>query len=267
MLPRPDTSRWPHRLLLVIALAAATLPRGADNPAPRVSNRMAALPRLVLWAWERPETLYGLDARRAAVAFLATTVRLTGDHDVFHRRAQPLRVDPATTCIAVVRIETDRRRPPMFRANRTAALARDIAWFARRPGVRGLQIDFDATRSERSFYRDLIVATRAALPAHLPLSITALASWCSYDNWLDDLPIDEAVPMLFRMGRFEADGYKRLGASGGWRAAACRGSVGISTDEPFALRRAGRRVYVFSPTAWTPDRATAVEREVQAWPE
>ncbi len=30
--------------------------------------------------------------------------------------------------------------------------------------------------------------------------MTALASWCAGDDWLRDLPVDEAVPMLFRMG-------------------------------------------------------------------
>lgn len=259
--------RWPHRLLLVAVLAAATLPRAADNPAPLVSNRMAALPRLVLWAWERPETLYGLDPRRVAVAFLATTVRLTGNEVVFYRRAQPLRVDPDTPCIAVVRVETDRRHPPVFTFDRTATLARNIAFFARSAGVRALQIDFDATSSERRFYRNLLVATRAALPPDIPLSITALASWCSHDTWLDGLPIDEAVPMLFRMGRLEGGVYRRIGVPGSWPAAACRGSVGISTDEPLLLKRAGRRIYVFRPTAWTPDAAAAIERKVQRWPE
>jgi len=34
----------------------------------------------------------------------------------------------------------------------------------------------------------------------MPLSITALASWCAGDPWITGLPIDEAVPMLFRLG-------------------------------------------------------------------
>ncbi len=41
---------------------------------------------------------------------------------------------------------------------------------------------------------------RQKLPQQIPLSMTALASFCVGDRWLDDLPVDEAVPMIFRMG-------------------------------------------------------------------
>jgi hypothetical protein len=129
--------------------------------------------------------------------------------------------------------------------------------------VRAVQIDFDARRSERPFYRSLLAAVRATLPRKVPLSITALASWCSYDNWLDGLPVDEAVPMLFRMGRFEERGFRQAGEANAWRTPLCRGSAGISTDERQPLARDGRRLYVFHPTAWTPEARDAVARE---WP-
>ena len=35
----------------------------------------------------------------------------------------------------------------------------------------------------------------------MPLTITALASWCDGDDWIDGLPVADASPMLFRMGR------------------------------------------------------------------
>ena len=70
---------------------------------------------------------------------------------------------------------------------------------ASRPGIAALQVDFDAKRSERGFYAALLRSLRSQMPPQLPLSIAALASWCSNDDWISGLPIDEAVPMLFRM--------------------------------------------------------------------
>jgi len=54
--------------------------------------------------------------------------------------------------------------------------------------------------SERDFYRALLQDLRAQLPDNVPLSMTALASFCIGDRWLEGLPVDEAVPMIFRMG-------------------------------------------------------------------
>ena len=71
------------------------------------------------------------------------------------------------------------------------------------------------------------------------------------DDWLSDLPIDEAVPMLFRMA---ADGKQianRLDAGEEFTAPLCRQSYGVSTDEPRARLSSWRRLYVFSPDPWT----------------
>jgi len=74
------------------------------------------------------------------------------------------------------------------------------------------------------------------------LSITALASWCAGDNWLSDLPIDEAVPMLFRMGVDK--GLRRFDA------AVCRNAAGVSIDEPIDAP-AVDRLYIFNPNPWS----------------
>ena len=115
--------------------------------------------------------------------------------------------------------------------------------------ISALQIDFDATKSQRTFYRHLIEETRRRMPADMPLSITALASWCSQPSWLQGLPVDEAVPMLFRMG--EGPHARK---SDGWRYQAsetsCRSSVGVSTDEPWPAISPNQRIYVFHPRAW-----------------
>lgn len=217
----------------------------------------------MLWAWERPEDLRGIDPREAGVAFLARTVFLTGDGVAVRPRLQPLRVPPGTTVVAVVRVEIGRGTPPTLSPQQRKATAQAIAEAAGTPRLFGLQVDFDATRSERAFYRDLLRDLRAQLPAQMPLSITALASWCLGDNWLAGFPVDDAIPMLFRMGIGEREVELHLKAGGDFRSPVCRQSLGISTDEPLAYLPAGRRLYIFRPRAWTPDFARLTIETVQ----
>ena len=106
------------------------------------------------------------------------------------------------------------------------------------------QVDFDAKLSERDWYRQLLQELRRDLRASMPLSMTALASWCDRDGWVEGLPVSEAVPMLFRMGAGEPKGTRDF------RLGACRASFGISTDELPADLPHGRRLFVFHPRAW-----------------
>jgi hypothetical protein len=136
---------------------------------------------------------------------------------------------------------------------------RSIADAARHPGVRALQVDFDAVASERVFYSAVLRELRRNLPPQMPLSITALASWCESDDWISGLPVAEAVPMLFRMGP------DRYIAGDDFRSGLCRSSVGISTDELPSKIPSGRRVYVFDPRPWTPGQMQAALRKVSRW--
>lgn len=129
-----------------------------------------------------------------------------------------------------------------------------------------MQIDFDAKDSEREFYRELLFELRRRLPSSLPLTITTLASRCASDEWLKNLPIDEAVPMIFRMGA-DAQQVRGLLASGeDFKSPACRSSVGISTDEPLPSNSSifkNRRTYVFNPRSWSPEAFARIAQEVQ----
>ena len=214
-------------------------------------------PSLIYWAWEKPEDLRGL-AGRAGVAYLAESVVLVGDEVRTTPRFRPLRVDPDTYLIAVARIETDLARPPVLAPDQMQALARRLASLANQSGVRAVQIDFDATGSERALYRRLILDTRAAL-GRVPLSITALASWCMFDDWIRDLPVDEVVPMLFQMG----PSISPAQAARSIRVDRCRTSVGIATDEPIPALSTFARTYVFSSAPWTPERAARVASVVE----
>jgi len=162
---------------------------------------------------------------------------------------QSLSLPAGVKVVAVVRIETDRTDRAQLTTAQVENTASEVAGLAQLPNVTAVQIDFDATMSEREFYRALLTQVREKLPSSMPLSITALASWCSSDNWLTDLPIDEAVPMLFRLGVEKHRFASRL-KSGEMFPAPCHAAAGISTDEPISLP-AVQRVYVFNPKAWS----------------
>jgi hypothetical protein len=232
--------------------------RGGDGVCAKTRG-MNAVPALMLWAWERPEDLRFLDPERAGVAFLAGTVRLGPKGMTFKPRMQPLRISPQTKLVAVVRIETAVRDSAAaglgaagtgLDSSLAQKVAAEIARAADGPQVVAAQVDFDATVSERAFYREVLVELRQRLPAGVPISITALASWCIGDPWLAGLPVDEAVPMLFRMGTGQGEVSSFLRSGKDFREPVCRGSLGVSLDEPWTQLAAGRRVYVFSPTPW-----------------
>lgn len=240
------------RLDRAIAIIPAALLLAACG---RTPDPLPGLPRVFLWAWERPEDLRWLAGRAVGVAFLARTVCPRADGVAVRPRMQPLRVSPETTLMAVVRVESGGHAG---RAE-VSGTARAIAAAAGLPGVRALQVDFDAVASERPFYRALLRDLRRRLPARTPLSITALASWCDDDRWMSDLPVAEAVPMLFRMGP------DRYSAGSGFSEGLCQSSIGISTDELPARIPPWRRVYVFDPRPWSAEHAEAAVRKVSQW--
>lgn len=223
----------------------------ATESAAHPGARMSGFPKLFLWAWERPEKLDFIDTREAGVAFLSKTIYLRGERVQERPRLQPLKVPRGTFLMAVVRIESVRQEKPALTIAQRGETVAALLEAARGPEVRALQIDFDATESERAFYRELLRDLRARLPETMPLSITALASWCTYDTWVNDLPVDEAVPMLFRMGVDDERIRSYLNQGGAFRSPLCRQSAGVSTDEPVELAHRAPRVYVFHTQSWT----------------
>ena len=216
---------------------------------------LPGFPRVFVWAWERREDLRWLDPHAAGVAFLARTVCLRDDGVGVRPRMQPLLTPPGTVLMAVVRVESGGHGADAD-VERTAQA---IAEGADMPGVRALQVDFDAVASERGFYRAVLREVRQRLRKQMPLSITALASWCESDDWIAGLPVAEAVPMLFRMG---PDHYT---AGADFRDPLCRTSAGVSTDELPSRIPAGRRVYVFDPRPWSQEHYEAALRKVSQW--
>lgn len=253
-------SRW-NRIVAWTALGILCLiirPDAAPLASSGPSARMLQLPSRTFWAWERAEDLHVVDPRTTAIAYLDQTI-LLGRDAVSTPRRQPLTYPSNATLIAVVRIEA----PPgasLDAAQQQKAVAL-LLKSAQRPGIAALQVDFDATRSQRHFYAELLADLRRQMPTGLPLSITALASWCGRDDWIASLPVDEAVPMLFRMEpdrRRAAPDAPQLRI----REPKCMGSVGISTHEAWPDHLAGKRIYIFADRGWREDLSLLADRKL-----
>lgn len=213
----------------------------------RLENEM---PKTILWAWERSEDLWFLDAQKFGVAFLAQTLILENDEVVFRPRRQPLEVPPGTYLIAVTRIETskEKSRRPTLSGKQKSEIISLIKRTLELPDVKSVQIDFDVMVSERNFYKSMVKDLKKYLPENFPLTMTALASWCAGDTWFNEMPIDEAVPMAFRMGADDKSIRDFLADErNDWREPLCRGSYGIALDEPLQMKfKPNRRIYVFN---------------------
>lgn len=243
------------RALLAILCSAVFVSAAVSVPnLPKVQSldRRGLQPRLILWAWERPEDLRFIDTRTTGVAYLARTLRIANGRVTVLRRMQPLRLPVHASVIAVVRIEVAPGTDLPMLMSKLPEVSRSITALAvAHPS--GVQIDYDARLSERPFYRGLLADVRRSLSPAVPLSITALASWCLGDRWIEDLPIDEAVPMLFEMGPEGPYIRNHLRSGGQLRGGLCGTSVGVATTEPIQVPPGYSRTYFFSRVAWTAD--------------
>ena len=227
------------------------------RPAPSPSSP------LVLWAWERPEDLRFAGAS-AEVAVQTGFVELSGDGLQARGRRSPLRTaSPPSTALVHVQIDHDRplEWTPLLRSRTSAA----ILHYAAAVPVRRVQLDFEVRGSERAVLLDVLADLRRGLPAGTALSMTALASWCDTEGWLDRAPVDEIVPMVFRMTAGGEALRKRLAAGGDFRNPRCRTALGIATDSPVVRAPPGRRVYLFNPRSWTAADFEKARQGVEGW--
>lgn len=239
------------RLLAIVLLLAIA----CSSCAVRAHNAGLDLPKVILWAWERPEDLRFLDPVQTGVAFLAATALIQRNGDVkFHPRTQRILLPAGIPVLAVVRVES----PAPHQAVELQPLLSALDEIVCLPNVRALQIDFDARSSERNFYRALLERVQAETTK--PISVTALASWCAGDRWLEGEPIVEAVPMFFRMGKGESHDMSI-------ESSICGNSIGLSTDEPWPAKRPPRvnRIYLFNPHSWTQADYVAVANRIRNW--
>lgn len=237
----------------LIALASALILIGGAAPTTP----------LVLWAWERPEDL-AFAGPGVTIAVLAGTVTLRGPEVFARPRLQPAKVGPSQRVAGVVHVEIDRTQPPSWSESQRARTAALVLGLLRDSRFVEVQIDFEVRASQRGVLLDLVRDVRDGLPAERHLSMTALASWCETETWLDAAAADEIVPMLFRMGQNGEKLRQRLATGGDFRLARCRTAIGVATDTPPSRLPAGRRIWLFNPRPWTPDALDAIRDRLPA---
>ncbi len=240
------------RTLIAIGLLGMVWYAQRTLPTTAADSKLKDFPHIILWAWERPEDLSFINPQHYAVAFLAQTLTLTDSTVRYFPRQQPLKVSPKTKLIAVTRIEAEKY--PALSKTQIDEITRLVLNTLKLKNVSALQIDFDAKVSQRGFYRELLNELRAQIPPTLPLSITALASFCLSDPWIKGLPVDEAIPMIFRMGADNNKVKTQLKNGKDFSIPLCQQSYGIASDEPIIMNfDKTRRVYVFKGTTagWT----------------
>lgn len=242
-------------------LAAAGLVLGASAAATaQTPNRQPAQfptsePAIWLWVWDRPQLFKDVQSGQG-VAYLHATVRLSSDSARTQYRQWPLRLASTTPMQPVVHVSLDNIAPSPVNALQQRAIAAAIAHAAQHSRSGRVQLDFEARYGQRAAYLDLL---RSLQPLRLRnggkirLSITALASWCMSDPWIDPALVDEIVPMYFRMGHETASIRQRLSAAGQPPVPACHGAAGFFWGEAWPVLARVRQRYVFHRNAWTDD--------------
>ena len=212
----------------------------------------SAVPEYYLWAWRRPEDLSFIEPGSAHAAIWTATIFIEDGRMSVERRTVPVTYPADIDIVAVTRLEV--RGVYGIEMARSVAAAIFETGAAFRPVE--YQVDFDTLLSQRSFYRLLLLELRNII-GDAKLSITALASWCLLDNWITILPIDSAVPMVYRLGTQRESIVKKLRAKGAFPEPICAGNVGFSADEPAVWLRDLERVFLFHPLPWTRERFQA----------
>ncbi|MDB5712030.1 MAG: hypothetical protein JWL96_4100 [Sphingomonas bacterium] len=223
----------------------------------------AAPPRLILWAWERPEDLRFVRPP-TEVAYQAGFVLIDGDSVEARGRHFPLRVSAPPSTV-LVHVQIGHARPLAWSPELRARVSAAVLHFARESAARRVQIDFEVRQSERQALLEVLADVRRGLRPGTVLSMTALASWCMDEDWLAQAPVDEIVPMLFRMQKGGDSITKRLADGGNFRNPACRAALAISTDSSIPRAPPGRRIYLFNPRSWDASAFQRAQRAVEAW--
>lgn len=205
----------------------------------------------IVYAWNRPERLAALP-EGSEVAVYAATVSLRDGETVWQPRLHPIALPDHARVTAVIHFEPGWR--PLDDRLRAYLVDKISGLHAQ-----AIQIDYEAPLSQREFLRELMGDLRRALPQG-KLSMTALASWCLFDDWLRELPVDEVVPMVYRMGHDREPVRRWLDEGHDFRVPLCRKAVAVSLADPPPRLPAGRRTYYFAPRSWSEAELREISR-------
>ena len=195
------------------------------------------------WYWDRPAGQLPAPAPGVGAAVLVTHVIFSGQGYALQPRRSALRLPSGVATMPVVHVEVDPARPFGANVAQSDALCAAVLDAVRRGAATWVQLDFEARRSQRAFWQTAVQKIKADLPAGVRLSVTALASWCYEDRWIDAAPVDEIVPMYFRLKQARRGYIVRSAA--GVSEPRCATAYGVADDEPdWPVALPGRR-YLF----------------------
>lgn len=234
----------------VALLAGGVLARVHGQRAPVSTAEVeASVGRGVAWVWPGSNG----PQRAGEVAVLVESLILRGHGVERSGRTQPLAVPADVRLVPVIHVEAADDAPAEISDRQRRAIVAAVQRHASLAGSGTLQLDFEAPTRQREAYRTLVATLRDALPTHVRLSVTALAHWCTQGDWLDRLPVDEVVPMLYRLGPHADDWRRRFTQGDPALARRCQGpALGFATNDPpsSALLARATRPYWFDEAAW-----------------
>jgi len=200
-------------------------------------------PREFWWYWDRPAEQLPAPAPGIGAAVVVTHVIFSGERFARQRRRSALRLPEGVVTMPVVHVEVDPALPFAGNMAQIDGLREAVLDVVRRGASHWVQLDFEARRSQREFWLAAVQQIKTALPSGVRLSVTALASWCYEDRWLADAPVDEIVPMYFRLKGARHEYIMRSAV--GVTEPRCASAYGVADDEPeWPVALSGRR-YVF----------------------
>lgn len=219
---------------------------------------MQPLP-LNVWTWDRFDDLSFMEGEQGKIAALIATFRVSrAGRVVTELRHHDFLRPRSVSLITVFRLEID---PTTCVSNKAIdQIVASITGLARRGSE--IQIDFDATKSQRLLYKKILLKLRDRTDKRL--SMTALASWCTYDDWLNAMPISYAVPMLYTLGLEQRQIQHYLREKKDWGVRACRGYVGLSLSDLSLLENSSilstHRIFLFNNNAWSPQDFKRIQK-------
>ncbi len=262
MMKAPKGRQWQLWLVCgLVFIAAGTGAAGLFFSRDQIAGGFGQIvePEYYLWAWRREEDLSFIDPSRQKLALWTATITLDHDEFIVEYRTNQITYPSEAEIVSVVRLEAT----GVPGAATTAQLADAIIGAGRPFAPVEHQLDFDARLSQRNFYRHLLGELRKRTGG-ARLSITALASWCFYDDWTEGLPVDAVVPMIYRMGRDAEVIRHTLHEQRKFPNPICAGNVGYSSDELLAPVDGLRRIFLFVPERWTELQFNNFVQEVEA---
>jgi hypothetical protein len=247
-------------LTVVTRTESRIWPLCANCPKP-----LGEIPSVVIWAWEHNDNLEFVDPSKVAVAYYAGTIMMGRSTATLVRRSNKIQLSTHLRKFPVFRIQNchPQESAPLAAWHAAQML---ISAYMQEHSDKVVQIDCDAGRLDRQGYLRFLQELRKELPKDTALSITALASWCLADKWLQSAPVDETVAMIISLGKRRAQTMSVISRDGLSTGNAAVESLGIAINEEDnnrMLQRLGcirkcQRIYVFSPLGWTKARYESV---------